>query len=118
MEEVSSSVPILECGLNIVHREMDDEEAVQERGRVLQDVGEAVSEEETLLNLVAEDRPTEVLLGAELVSVMDPVAADLPSVVPYGVDEAVPPLKGEADAWVPLEVGDPDFPRACVEVLG
>ena len=92
---LSSSVPILECGFGIVHQEGVDEVAVQESGCALQDVMEGAYslEEESLLGQEVVGRPTEVLgvlLGVELVNAGDQVAEDLPSMVPYDVDEVVP----------------------------
>lgn len=88
--EVSSSVPILECGFGIVHQEEEDEVVVQESGCVLQDVEVAYFlVEESLLDLEEVGHPMEGLLGVELVNVGDQVEG-LPAVVPYDVDEVVP----------------------------
>ena len=129
--EVSSSVPILECGLGIVHQAVDDEEGGQERERALRDEEGAYSvEEESLSDHEVADHPTEVLVGVELEHAE---AEDLLSVDPCDVDEADPrdevapldevaprdevapqddPLEGDAlDPWGAEDLGY----HACVE---
>ena len=92
---LSNSVPILECGFDIVHQEGVDEVAVQESGCALQDVMEGAYSlaEESLLGRGEVGRPMEVpdaLLGVELVDVG---VEGLPVVVPYDVDEVAPQVQ-------------------------
>ena len=90
--EVSSFVPILECGLDIVHWE--DEGVVQERGHALRDVEGAYSWEEILSDHEVVGRPMEVPSEAELACAGDQVAGVLLLVVPCGADGVVLPAPG------------------------